>query len=427
MDHPTHILDPDGEVVIVLQDANSPFADPEEYMDCGLLEKSAYADVEHDTKETGTSEQYNSVGITSDAGGGRGSKKKRRKKKTMNKKKATNIPREPPPPLTEESVPPPTPSPDDDPFAQRPATHTEDESQPAQAPAADIDNEPGESRIQAGSPEEECFRIQVSAKHLLVSSAFFNELLTGKWKESVTYLEKRSVEVTATDWDIDALLILLRVIHHQHYQIPRVLSLEMLAKVALLADYYQCEETVSVWATTWIDALEETIPTMYCRELFLWIWVSWYFKLQEKFKEATSRAMSWSPGRLSSLGLIPAPVIDAMNSRREEVIGLAITTLHETREAFLNESQGCSFECSSIMYGALTKELRSNGLLSPRPAAPFDGLRHRVLVERMSHFQSPCWATYNRYGCLHGCSTSSFSTMFRHLVVPIEGLQQDQL
>ena len=43
-------------------------------------------------------------------------------------------------------------------------------------------------------------RIQVSAKHLILASCVFKKLLTGGWKESVTYLQKGSVEITAESW-----------------------------------------------------------------------------------------------------------------------------------------------------------------------------------------------------------------------------------
>lgn len=96
--------------------------------------------------------------------------------------------------------------------------------------------EPAEIGI-AEQLDEGCFRIQVSAKHLALASSVFKKILTGGWKESITYLQKGSVEITAGSWDIEALLIILRIIHCQSYGVPRKLTLEMLAKVAVLADY----------------------------------------------------------------------------------------------------------------------------------------------------------------------------------------------
>ncbi|OOO09296.1 hypothetical protein OAory_01105920 [Aspergillus oryzae] len=209
------------------------------------------------------------------------------------------------------------------------------------------------------SLDEACFRIQVSAKHLILASPVFKKILTGGWKESVTYLQKGSVEISAESWDIEALLILLRAIHGQQYHVPQKLTLEMLAKVAVLVDFYDCKEAVYIWTTIWIDALEEKIPKTYSRDLLLWLWISWVFQLQAQFKESTSTVMSWSDGWIDDFGFpVPFKVMEAMNKYREEAISNLVTLLHDTRKAFLSGTRGCCFECSSIMYGALTKYMR---------------------------------------------------------------------
>jgi hypothetical protein len=54
----------------------------------------------------------------------------------------------------------------------------------------------------------------------MFASPVFKRLLTGGWKESVTYLKQGSVQVTADDWDTEAILIVLRAIHGQYYALP---------------------------------------------------------------------------------------------------------------------------------------------------------------------------------------------------------------
>ncbi|TQB69822.1 hypothetical protein MPDQ_001312 [Monascus purpureus] len=39
----------------------------------------------------------------------------------------------------------------------------------------------------------DCFRIQVSAKHLTLASPIFKEILSGRWKEGLRMLKKGSV------------------------------------------------------------------------------------------------------------------------------------------------------------------------------------------------------------------------------------------
>lgn len=44
---------------------------------------------------------------------------------------------------------------------------------------------------------ETSFRVQVSAKHLTLASPVFKKMLSGGWKKSVTFFQKSSVEITA--------------------------------------------------------------------------------------------------------------------------------------------------------------------------------------------------------------------------------------
>ena len=103
-------------------------------------------------------------------------------------------------------------------------------------------------------------------------------------------------------------MILLRAVHGQHKQVPRKLTLEMLAKVAAIADYYECQEPIHIYKDFWLNALEERIPTTWSQNLISWIWVAWFFQLPAKFKESTSVAMSFSDNLISSMGL-PIPDI----------------------------------------------------------------------------------------------------------------------
>ncbi|PLN85061.1 hypothetical protein BDW42DRAFT_18673 [Aspergillus taichungensis] len=348
MEQPTHVIDPDGEVIIVLQNTDPQFA-------------------ELDGNIQGVAEELN-----------------------------------------------------------HPEEHMETPKPTLEEEPA-VTEEPTETGVDA--PQEEvCFRIQVSAKHLTFASPVFKNILTGGWKESVTYLQQGSVEITAESWDIDALLILLRIIHCQYHHIPLKLTLEVLAKIAALAEYYNCRETVRFLGHIWISALEEPIPSTDCRDLILWLWISWFFQLPSQFKEATSTAMSWGDNWIDNLGLpISDKVIKSMNDRRQEAITNLVHRLHEKREELLSGSRGCGYECSSIMYGALTKQMQLNALLCPKPEVPFVDLNYRSLVQRVSSFISPHWdcdlSRHTQHW--HLCDDSSFERIFGELSDTIEGLDLD--
>ncbi|KAJ5712940.1 uncharacterized protein N7483_010121 [Penicillium malachiteum] len=184
-----------------------------------------------------------------------------------------------------------------------------DDAPPENAPPED--NVPEDDTVENQTCErmdkrEFCF--QVSAKHMMFASSFFKKALTGAWKESETYQQKGSVEITADGWDSEALLIILRAIHCQYNQIPKKVTLEMLAKIAAIADYYDCKDVLYIMTDIWFGSLGEKAPTS-SRDLALWLWVAWFFKLPKKFSEYTSLLMSRSDDLIGFRGLpIPARV-----------------------------------------------------------------------------------------------------------------------
>ncbi|KAJ5462470.1 hypothetical protein N7530_010675 [Penicillium desertorum] len=256
-------------------------------------------------------------------------------------------------------------------------------SHATQSPAQRHSTIPGPEQIKDPSPEdpaakekideplvENCFYIQVSAKHLMFSSCVFKSVLTSGWKESIEFQQKGSIELTAESWGIEEFLIVLRAIHGKYYHIPRKLTLEMLVKVAVIADYYECKEALLAMTDAWINKLEEKIPTTHSRDLMLWLWVSWFFQLPSQFKQITSTAMSSSENQINAWGA-PDSRKGSMNKTREGAFNKLILRLRRTREAFLSGKCGCGFECRSIMYGALTMQMQSSHLLSRILRLPF--------------------------------------------------------
>lgn len=219
MDHSTHIIHPDGELIIVLHNANAPFAHYSENND------------------------------------------------------------------PEDAL-----SVDDTPANDTPEYDTPEDCIVKMQPCEQLDN-----RV---------FRIQVSATHMMFASSYFKKCLTGPWKERETYQQKGFVEVPAEGWDFEALLIIIRAIHCQHSLITKKVNLEVFAKVAVIADYYDCKDVLDFITDTWFNSMDKTITTS--RDRVFWLWVSWFFKHPVQFKEASSTAMSWSEGSIDVRGL-PVP------------------------------------------------------------------------------------------------------------------------
>ena len=105
-------------------------------------------------------------------------------------------------------------------------------------------------------------------------------------------------------------MLFLRILHCQHHHLPRRVSIEMLAKIALISDYYECKFVLAFFSDTWIRALADKKPSRYSRDMILWIWICWYFQLAKEFQRTTLITIVQSIGPIPSLGLpIPARII----------------------------------------------------------------------------------------------------------------------
>jgi hypothetical protein len=82
-----------------------------------------------------------------------------------------------------------------------------------------------------------------------------------------------------------------------------------------------------------------------------------------------------------------------------------ITTLHDLLYKLRKGPESCSFECDSILLGALTKELDARNLFFPRPMPPFSGFSFETTAESISTIRSPNWWTPDRYSSYtHNCT-----------------------
>jgi hypothetical protein len=153
-------------------------------------------------------------------------------------------------------------------------------------------------------------RLRVSSRHLTLASPYFATALNGPWREAAPASADLSRQIFAYDWDPQALLILMHIIHGRNRQVPRRIDLELLAKMAVLVDYYECYEAVELFVELWLQELKGEIPKQVCRELILWLCVSWVFGDADVFTSVTSIAVRYSQGPLETLGLpIPESVV----------------------------------------------------------------------------------------------------------------------
>ncbi|KAK2808737.1 hypothetical protein FQN50_004409 [Emmonsiellopsis sp. PD_5] len=235
----------------------------------------------------------------------------------------------------------------------------------------------------------------VSSGALIIASNYFKAALQGNFEEGKIHSPStdgpKYHQIIAKEWDPSAMLILMNILHHRTRSVPRSIDLEMLAKIAVLVDYYGCAEAVEVFSDMWVDNLQGSLPKQYCRELVMWLWVAFTFEKKKLFEEVTEVAVLQSRGVIQVMGLpIPGSVIHSIDHKRLVALRMYLQFLEEFMNGIDNNQQICSFECRSLLTGCLRLEME-RCRLSPPPKAPFLGLGFAQVAELARGMRSPSW------------------------------------
>lgn len=226
-------------------------------------------------------------------------------------------------------------------------------------------------------------RMKLSSKHLTLASAYFQKLMAHDWAETRPE-NGYAYTISAEEWDADALLVLMKILHGRTAHLPRIISLEMLAKIAVLVDYYQCHEAVKFYSDTWTSNLQEPFPPDDNRDRLLWLLVSWVFPNKLTFKTLTKAMICESTGPIQSLGLpIPDNVIselppkelahtwwmkatnifvESIEQKRLHVLSETLASLKALQERLLVGEGFCSYECSAALLGCLMKGMKTRAI-----------------------------------------------------------------
>jgi len=146
-------------------------------------------------------------------------------------------------------------------------------------------------------------RIQVSSKHLMLASAYFKRSLGSKLEEGHTLRSQGYMEISMDGQQPEAMLIVMNIIHGRTRQVPFSIDVDMLTRIAVLVDYLECHEAVEPYACRWVGNLERYIPRNYSRELVQWICISLVFDEKELVEEITRTALLQAKRPVATLDL----------------------------------------------------------------------------------------------------------------------------
>ncbi|KAG6029174.1 hypothetical protein E4U19_001131 [Claviceps sp. Clav32 group G5] len=130
----------------------------------------------------------------------------------------------------------------------------------------------------SGPGDLDSVRFRLSSEPLIRASPVFRAMITGPWKESLAFAaavtkhqdrlsagsadEDALPEITATEWDKRALLLLLEILHGRHQDALPDVDVFMLMNICVMVDYYQCQEAVELFAAAWMMRIRimDTFP-----------------------------------------------------------------------------------------------------------------------------------------------------------------------
>lgn len=242
---------------------------------------------------------------------------------------------------------------------------------------------------------QNCVQIRVSSKHLVLASPYFKRNLGSGMLESHILSSQGHVEFRMDIEDLEAMLIVMNIVHGRTRQVPRHIDLDMLTRVAVLVDYLECHEVIELFSDRWIDDLKGGITTTYSEALIQWLCISLIFRKACQFKAVTHTAIRQTKGPIDTLGLpIRESVVDKINHQRFDALDRLLSALEDLLNDLRQERKFCNFECNAMRYGALAIGCRE--LLFPRPQIPFLGYSFENTVASVRKIREPNWCASER-------------------------------
>lgn len=171
--------------------------------------------------------------------------------------------------------------------------------------SAPLEAAPKVENVVLSSHEVHCV---VSSRHMMHASEQFHRILSGNYNEGITLRNKGHVVIPLSA-DLDAMIILLNIIHGSSRKVPRQVSFDVLKKLAVLVCELGMLETVQFFSDTWIDNFQRLgLPTCYNDNVLPLVYIFWAFDRSSEFRDMTRIAQRESDENLEkSVGDIPIP------------------------------------------------------------------------------------------------------------------------
>ncbi|KAF4496384.1 hypothetical protein FAGAP_7457 [Fusarium agapanthi] len=233
----------------------------------------------------------------------------------------------------------------------------------------------------------------------------FKAMLDGPFSESIRNKDNL-FEVKTFEWNAEALVILLDIIHGHHRSLPQKVELDILVEIAMLCDYYQCEEIAETFADRWITAFGEDRP--YDEEATMnWMFIAWVFQRKQLFNSMVDATLQHSKVPVHTDLPLPSMIVEKVETQRLKLINDVLTNIYGLHESLWATNDNCNPQCASMLLGSLMKQMREAGLEIPKPKGLPSSIRSLVGLRKfVSGLETPVWYIDRVFGnpIKHGCS-----------------------
>lgn len=151
--------------------------------------------------------------------------------------------------------------------------------------------EPPSSAPAPAPLEEDQWRFRASSKHLALASTYVKKMMSGPWREANEVHGDGLLHWKLDGFDVDAIAIILRIIHGLNRQVQRTITLNMLAQVSRAVDYLGCHEAIELYASIWVAYLNGLPPRMSHADWDSWISATGVFQNPDIFQKWTRVAI----------------------------------------------------------------------------------------------------------------------------------------
>ncbi|KAI0479654.1 hypothetical protein F4859DRAFT_513158 [Xylaria cf. heliscus] len=240
-------------------------------------------------------------------------------------------------------------------------------------------------------PPEGQWRFKASSKHLSLASTFVKKMMAGPWREANEIYDDGLRHWGFDGFDVQAISIILSVIHGLNRRIPRTVDLGMLAQIARVVDYLDCHEVMELYASIWVDHLHDSTSGSSREDWDSWISITGVFQNPAIFQSWTRVAIVEKLNYPPSLELpLLSQAYDIIDQRRQLHLDKIISSVYDHVDR-LSEQKTCSAECDAILLGILIRQMRANSLPNLRPTRPYEGLSVSSIVTTIKSLSVPKW------------------------------------